>query len=205
MKLPTYAVTVQGRPQVAVAALARPAVASVTVPGPQGARGAQGIQGPPGVNIGFGQITYTNRGLEPDDVFEPGARAQVLFTPDVPTQDVLNPPFDAHTFWIDNAVVPQALGDLYDLQINLIVTADTAGGQLRLDADVGSILGPIASDTQILFAGAGAPERVTFRLRVQVLANFMANGCRIYLTSSVRVTTVSETILVAPASIRAPA
>lgn len=42
MSLPVYTVTVQGRPQVSVAALGRPAVASVTVPGQQGAQGIQG-------------------------------------------------------------------------------------------------------------------------------------------------------------------
>lgn len=75
MSRPVYTIAVQGRPQVSVAALGRPAVASVTVPGQQGAPGQ------PGVSTGFGQVTYTNRGLEADDVFQPGVRAQVLFTP----------------------------------------------------------------------------------------------------------------------------
>ena len=197
---PQASVAVLGRPGISVAALGRPSVASVTVAGPQGAPGERGIPGPPGVARGVGQITYTNRSLEPDDVFEAGARAQVRFAPDGPPQDGLNPPFEGHAFWIEDAIVPRAMGDLYDIQTNLIVTVDTAGGYLRLDADVGSSLGPIASDTQVLFEGAGRPERVTFRLRVQVLANFLANGCRIFLTSSVRITTVSETILLAPAS-----
>lgn len=161
----------------------------------------QGERGPAGVSTGFGQITYTERTLESSDAFVPGVRGQVLFEPTSVT-DALNPPFTGHGFWAANRVVPRAMGDLYDLQINLIVTSQVAGGQLRLDADVGSVIGPIASDSQVLFNGALDPERVTFRARVQVLANFLTNGCALYLTSSVPITTISETILIAPASIR---
>lgn len=107
-------------------------------------------------------------------------------------------------FWSGNKVVARALGDLYDFQINLIVTAQVAGGQLRMEADTNSPLGPIASDTQTLFNSALAPERVTFRLRAQALATFLANGCRFFLTSTVPITTVSETVLVAPASTYTP-
>ena len=170
-------------------------------PGPQGAPWPSGGPGQVG-SYGLGQITYTERVLEASDTIEPGVRGQVLFEP-TSVQDYLNPPFDGHAFWVENRVVARALGDLYDFQINLIVTAQVAGGQLRLEADVGSTLGPVAADTQSLFAAALEPERVTFRLRVQALAGFLANGCAFYLTSSVPITTISETVLVAPASIQA--
>lgn len=75
MSLPVLTATYRARPQASVASLGRPAVASVTVAGPQGAPGERGIAGRRGVARGFGQITYTNRSLEPDDVFEAGAGA----------------------------------------------------------------------------------------------------------------------------------
>lgn len=188
--------TLGRRPAVKVLRANRPDITAVTVPGPQGAPGAAGSVG----SYGLGQITYTERVLEASDTFEPGVRGQVLFEP-TSVQDYLNPPFDGHAFWVDNRVVARALGDLYDFQVNLIVTAQVAGGEVRLEADVGSALGPVAADTQSLFAAALEPERVTFRLRVQALAGFLANGCAFYLTSSVPITTISETVLVAPASI----
>lgn len=188
------------RPAVKVLRAGRPAITAVTVPGPQGAPGPVGGAGPVG-SYGLGQITYTERVIEASDFFEAGVRGPILFEP-ASISDDLNPPFVGHAFWVGNKIAPRAMGDLYDIQVNLIVTASISGGQLRVDADVGSLLGPIASDTQTLFNGAQAPERVTFRLRVQVLANFMANGCALFLTSSVPVTVVSETVLVAPASIQ---
>jgi hypothetical protein len=177
---------------------------AITAPGPQGAVGPIGPQGDKGVNTGFGQITYTDRTIGDEDRFLPGVRAPIRFvaTPGL-TQDFLNEPFRGHVFWSDNKLIGRALGDLLDVQVNLIVTADIAGGELRVDADVGSSLGPIASDTQVLFNGAGVPERVTFRLRVQTLSGFLLNGCGIFLTSNVPLTVISETMLVAPASIYA--
>lgn len=189
------------RPAVKVLRAGRPEITAVMVPGPQGAPRPMGGPGPVG-SYGLGQITYTERVIEASDFFEAGVRGPVLFEP-TSISDDLNPPFVGHAFWAGNKVMPRAMGDLYDIQVNLIVTASISGGQLRVDADVGSLLGPIASDTQTLFNGAQVPERVTFRLRVQVLSNFMANGCGLFLTSSVPVTVASETVLVAPASIQA--
>ncbi|GJE42075.1 hypothetical protein [Methylobacterium soli] len=163
----------------------------------------QGRPGAPGLNTGFGQVTYTERSVEADDSFAAGVRQQVRFVPTPSlTQDLLNAPFAGHTFWSDNRLIGRAMGDLIDVTVNLIVTATIAGGQLRTDADVGSTLGPVASDSQTLFNGAGIPERTTFRLRLQVLAGFLANGCALFLTSNVPLLVTSETVLVAPASIR---
>ena len=176
--------------------MSRCVVTPIVLP-PQGPRGTAGQQ------TGFGQITYTERVVEPSDVFAPGVRQQLVFTPTT-VQDFLNAPFVGHVFWDGERVIARAMGDLYDLTVNLIVVAQVADGQLRVDADVGSVLGPVASDTQTLFNGASEPERVTFRLRAQVLAGFMANGCALYLISSVPLTVTSETVLIAPASIRPP-
>lgn len=176
----------RGRAKVSVSQAGRPVVTAITVPGEQG---------PPGISTGFGQVTYTERELEPSDYFTPGVRAQVIFSP-TSVSDKLNEPFKGHQFWQNNRVRPRAVDDLYDFQVNLIVVSTVAGGMVRLDADTGSTLGPIASDTQTLFNGALDPERVTFRLRAQVLETFRANGCAFFLTSTVPLTTVSETVLI---------
>lgn len=58
MKHPVYTIAVQGRPQVSVASLGRPAVASVTVQGQQGARGERGLQGEAGEPGAYGSVRY---------------------------------------------------------------------------------------------------------------------------------------------------
>lgn len=163
----------------------------------------QGRPGAPGVQTGFGQVTYTDRTIGVEDTFLPGIRQQLMFAPGaLQTQDPLNPPFAGHYFFVDNRIVPRAMGDLYDMRVNLLVTADQAGAQLRLDIDTGSTLGPLQSDTTSLFAGAGITERATFSFSVQVLATFFANGAVFFLQATKPVTVISETLLLMPKSIQ---
>lgn len=178
-------------------------ISSLLIPAGTSQTGAVYIQGPPGPSpTGFGQIRYANMSLEPDDVFLPNVRSQVLFSPDpAQTQDFLNPPFADHLFWVNNTVIGRRYGDLIDILVNLLVTTQVSGGRVRIDIDVGSPLGPTGSDTAILFEDAGTPERVTFMLRAQTLGYFMANGAKLFLTSTVPLTTVSEAILIAPISL----
>lgn len=203
VNLPRFSITVPQRASVSVAAQGRPVVASVTVRGQQGAQGAQGVQGPSGITTGFGQITYTDRTIGPEDSFAPGVRQRLMFNPDaLQTTDYLNPPFKGFAFFVNNTLRARATGDLYFLAINLLVTAQQAGGQIRVDVDAGSVLGPIQSNTASLLEGAGVQERVTLLFEVQVLTNFLANGAQFYLTATRPVTVVSETLLVDPRSIQ---
>ena len=177
----------------------RSVVSPISLP-PQGRPGVPGSGGP---SLGFGQTTYTDRTISDEDVFAPNVRQQLRFSPTaLQTQNLLNPPFTGHTFFVNNRIVARAMGDLYDMRVNLIVTADQAGGQLRLDIDSGSTLGPLQSDTTSLFEGAGIAERVTFSFSIQVLTTFLANGAVFYLTANRPVTVVSEALLLMPKSIQ---
>lgn len=194
-------ITAPGMPS--VVRLSSPASPSVVRREVAGIPGPAGPEGPQGVQIGFGQITYTDRAVGAEDVFPANVRQQLKFDPTaLQTQDLLNPPFVGHTFFTANRLMPRALGDLYNMRVNLLVTAEQAGGQLRLDIDAGSSLGPIQADTASLFAGAGITERVTFSFSIQVLANFMANGAAFFLQANRPVTVVSETLLLMPESIQ---
>ena len=187
-----------------IPAAAPPPVAIVRVGsiGPAGAPGPAGVQGPRGYGP-FGQITYTDRAIGIEDSFAPGVRQRLMFNPNaLQTQDLLNPPFKGHAFFVNNTLRARAMGDLYVLVINLLVKADQAGGQIRVDVDSGSPLGPLQSDTASLLEGAGVQERVTINFEIQVLTTFLANGAQFYLTSTRPVTVVSETLLVDPRSIQ---
>ena len=198
---PVVRVTVPSpTPVVFVPTPAAPAVVLVQSLGTQGPAGPQGA---PSVQTGFGQITYTDRTIGPEDSFAPGVRQRLMFNPNaLQTQDLLNPPFKGHAFFVNNTLRARAMGDLYVLVINLLVKADQAGGQIRVDVDSGSPLGPLQSDTASLLEGAGVQERVTINFEIQVLTTFLANGAQFYLTSTRPVTVVSETLLVDPRSIQ---
>lgn len=166
--------------------------------GPPGPAGARGAPGP----FGYGDVTYTERSVGPEDTFPANVRQRLTFTPDPAlTQRQLAPPFDAHEFWVENRIVGRAKFDRLAVQVNLIVTSQQAGGQVRLDADVGSVLGPIASTSEVLFNAPNDQERVTLPLRIRTLDSLLANGAALYLTSTVPILVLSETVWVAPESI----
>ena len=202
INLPRYTVSVSQRPSVAVAAQGRPVVASVTVRGQQGAQGETGLQGPPGVSLGFGDI-YTDRTSGPEDRFEANVRQQVRFSGATTTvMDKLLPPFVGHQFLVNDRLMARALNDVYHIRINLIVSADAASTRLKMDCDAQSAFGPLQADDSTLFSSAGVPERVTFSFAIQVQSNTLANGAAFYLTSTQPVTVLSETLFIIPATVQ---
>lgn len=163
----------------------------------------QGRPGTPGVSTGFGQITYTDRTIGPEDSFDPGVRKQLIFAPSgLTTQNLLLDPFKQHQFFVDNVLRARAFGDLYEITINLAVRSMQADGKIRVDVDSGSSLGPLQTSTALLFEGATVVERVTLNFAIQALATFLANGARFYLTADRPVQVISETLLLRPASIQ---
>lgn len=203
VNLPRFTVTARQRPNAAVATQGRPVVASVTVRGQQGAQGETGLQGPPGVSLGFGDIIYTDRTSGPEDRFEANVRQQVRFSGATTTvMDKLLPPFVGHQFLVNDRLMARALNDVYHIRINLIVTSDAASTRLKLDCDAQSALGPLQADDSTLFQSAGVPERVTFSFAIQVQGNTLANGAAFFLTSTQPVTVLSETLFVIPATVQ---
>jgi hypothetical protein len=203
VSLPRFTVTARQRPNVAVAAQGRPVVASVVVRGQQGARGETGLQGPPGVSLGFGDIIYTDRTSGPEDRFEANVRQQVRFSGATTTvMDKLLPPFVGHQFLVNDRLMARALNDVYHIRINLIVSADAASTRLKMDCDAQSAFGPLQADDSTLFSSAGVPERVTFSFAIQVQGNTLANGAAFYLTSTQPVTVLSETLFIIPATVQ---
>lgn len=160
------------------------------------------VPGPPGPPGDYGRVSFTERVIEPSDTFVPGVSAPILFAPDPGlSEDDLRAPFAGHVFWHDSRVIARALGDVYDLYVNLILRAQQVGGYVTVAADVGSSLGPVIADAKPIPFGAGIADRMTFTLpQVKAKANFVANGCRLLLTATVPLVIVSETVIVAPRS-----
>lgn len=163
----------------------------------------QGRPGSPGLNTGFGQITYTDRTIGAEDTFDPNVRQRLMFAPSgLTTQNLLLAPFKQHQFFVDNVLRARAMGDVYDMTINLGVRSMQAGGKVRVDIDSGSTLGPLQTSTASLFEGATVVERVTLNFSIQVLSTFLANGALFYLTADRPLQVISETLFLRPTSIQ---
>ena len=150
---------------------------------------------------GFGQIRYTEAAGSAPVPIAPGIRTPLTFVFDpTQTQNALNAPFAGHLAFDGTTITPRALNDAIFILANLSVTAAVAGGAVKVDVDVGSPLGPTGSSTETLFNAAGAPERVTCILYVQTLSYFMANGAKLFITASVPVSLVNESVVLIPQS-----
>lgn len=180
-----------------------PAVVRSVAPGPIGPAGQKGDAGPPGTNLGFGDIIYTDRTSGPEDRFEANVRQQIRFSGATTTvMDKLLPPFVGHQFLANDRLIARALNDVYNIRINLIVSSDASSTRLKMDCDAQSAFGPLQADDSTLFQSAGVPERVTFSFAIQVQANTLANGAAFYLTSTQPVTVLSETLFIIPATVQ---
>ena len=165
------------------------------------AQGTIGPPGPTGFTTGFGQIRYGESTTATPVIVPANVRTPLTFVVDpTQTQDFLNPPFAGVLNFDGTKITPRALDDAMFVLVNLLVTANVSGGATKVDIDVGAPAGPTGSDTEQLFNPAGESERVTHILYVQTLANFMANGARLYITASVQVSIINETIALIPQS-----
>ena len=168
----------------------------------QGPAGPPGQQGPAGFSTGFGQVRYAEAAGSAPVALAAFARTELTFVIDPSqTQNSLNPPFTGALAFDGATITPRALNDALFVLTNLLVTAAVAGGAIKFDIDVGSPAGPTGSATESLLNPAGQAERVTGILYVQTLANFMANGARLFLTSSVPISIVNAAVILIPQSI----
>ena len=167
--------------------------------------GATQIQGPPGrdgASFAFGQVRYGEATGSAPVIIPANLRTLLTFAIDPSqTNNFLNPPFEGLALFDGTTIRARAMGDLTNILVNLLVTSLVVGGQIKFDIDVGSPLGPTGTDTAGLFAPAGVPERVTGRLTLQTLTYFLANGAKLYITSSVPISLVNEALIIMPASI----
>ena len=167
-------------------------------------QGPPGPQGEPGEDAGFGQLRVADMHVDPEDYFTAGQRQQLIFTPDpAQTQNFLRDPFTS-VAWTGNRIVPRAngYGDWQDIVVNLLVMPAFAGGSIIADLDVGT--GSTSTPVQTAYyglRGSGTPERATFRLGLQTLDGFQANGARIFLTGTVPFIVQSESIVYLPINI----
>lgn len=181
-----------------IGAPAAPTAVYSPVPGVQGPAGGQG---PAGIQTGFGQIVYTHALTGMGDQIAPNTRTQLTFTPDPAlTINYLNPPFAGYVLWDNTKVVGRHTGDVLLIQVNLQVTPAVEGGQIFIDLDVGSKVGPIASDSESLGANASIMQRISGKLICQTNANFMANGGKVYITTTVPAMVLRESIFIIPLS-----
>ena len=138
--------------------------------------------------------------VDPEDAFAAGVRQQLRFVPDpAQTQNFLRPPFTA-VAWIGNRLVarPGGYGDWQDIIVNLLVIPAYGGGSIVADLDVGT--GTPVQTADYTLRGSGVAERVSFRMGIQTLNGFLANGCAIYLTGTVPFVIQSEAVVYLPLS-----
>lgn len=198
---------------VRIPAPATPAVVRLETPGIPGPPGPAGATGATGITTGLGVITYSHQvadpnGLDPSVMGSPldaHAPLQLAFLPDPSlTLDHLNPPFVGQSFWDGTKVVGRAAADRLEVQVNLIVRSQRAGGTISLEVDAGSPLGPITSDNADLLKPAGVNERVTLTVKFETLGYVMANGAKLWLTADVPASIFKESVVVAPQSLFVP-
>lgn len=183
--------------------------------GPAEAALFQGPPGPPGPNYGFGSITYGHLVADPNSTDPTVVGAPIVasvplpiaFTPDAGALSYshLNPPFAGLTLWDGAKVVGRAFADRFEVQVNLIVRSQRAGGSITLEVSTGTGAIPITSDNKNLIKPAGVSERVTLLVRFETLAGVMANGAQLILTATVNAAIFRESVIVAPLSILQPA
>jgi hypothetical protein len=198
---------------VRIPAPAAPSVVRLETPGIPGPPGPVGAAGPTGITTGLGVITYSHQVADPNSVdpavmgspLDANAPLQLVFVPDPNlTLDHLNAPFVGQTFWDGTKVVGRAMADRLEVQVNLIVRSQRAGGTISLEVDAGSPFGPITSDNADLLKPAGVNERVTLTVKFETLTYVQANGAKLMLTSDVPASIFKESVVVAPQSTFVP-
>ncbi|WP_267361529.1 MULTISPECIES: hypothetical protein [unclassified Methylobacterium] len=177
-------------------------------------QGPPGPPGPAGPNYGFGSITYGHLVADPNST-DPAVAGNPI-TANVPlplafaadpaplSYAHLNPPFVGLTLWDGTKVMGRAFADRFEVQVNLIVRSQRAGGSITLEVSNGPGAIPITADNKNLIKPAGVSERVTLLVRFETLAGVMANGAQLVLTSTVNAAIFRESVIVAPISILQP-
>lgn len=94
---------------------------------------------------------------------------------------------------VNDKITPIAIGDSYDLRINLEVTAEAASPtEIRFQLDIGGGGSPtivVASD--YVPSGRSTPYVVSFAMPIFTLSTFLANGGQIFISTDTGSITVA--------------
>jgi hypothetical protein len=98
------------------------------------------------------------------------------------------PPYDVVTLWNGAIITPRAPFDTMAMRLDLDVTPAIWGGYLRMDIDVGGVIGATNTVEHTISGDAGTLQRVSFQAFLESRASIMAHGGKIHLTASVPMT-----------------
>ncbi|BAU93356.1 putative dimodular nonribosomal peptide synthase [Methylorubrum populi] len=178
-------------------------MASVTVPGQQGARGIQGERGPQGDSGDYGTVRYGE--MMGATVTDLPANTDAPFIVTAP-RDVLGNlrgPFADFAFLDDDGVLrARKSGDSYQLSLRVTAVPQLFGGWLKIGiyiaGNISGLEGATSERTVPLTEAAGTPHRIDELFQVTPRSGFLANGAKIMLRASVPVRLSQETLFVTP-------
>ena len=84
---------------------------------------------------------------------------------------------------INDKITPIAVGDAYEIRVDLPITSITTATYLEFDLDIGGLSSPsnvIASENKALDR-SGAPFTISLSMTLFSLGTFKDNGCQIFL------------------------
>jgi hypothetical protein len=89
-------------------------------------------------------------------------------------------------FWDTSAnkIIPEKLGDSYDMRLDLVVDVPTNTETILIQLDIGSGAEINVVQRNVSFVESGAGQTVSIGFPIFCLATFIANGGKIYLTAS---------------------
>ena len=177
-----------------VTAALRPEGLATRERGPQGAPGRDGA-----TFSGFGYQQVTELASEVGATLSPGQRVPLVMTVDsAQGSSTLQGPFAGFNFFDGVTLRARRIGDAMDLRLTATVTPSVAGGSMSVDCTINGSPQLTDVDSSQIFGAAGQPQRISFRLVLLPKAVFVANGAKLFLTSTVPLTVRAETLVILP-------
>jgi hypothetical protein len=139
---------------------------------------------------GFGWVDYTDTTSGTETAIAAGVRTQVSREISATgANNKLSGHWLNHNFWGgivgDRKIVGVSVNDVVAISIALRVRPELVGGILTLEVDVGGAVGAVVTKSTPLTGDVGELERMRIDATISMRATFLANGGRVYLTSTV--------------------
>ena len=132
-------------------------------------------------------------------VLAPSVRTLLTMTNDpAQTVNALKGPFANQTFWDGTLLTVQTLNDAIDVQLTFSAVSLVSGGTVLLEMQYAGNGGPIRAQVCPLPVAAGTTQRIFVIFKLFGSALLLAQGAQFYLTSSVPLSLVQETVLIEP-------